>query len=783
MIRSRSALPRARHFVLLATIFLLALIHPARAEFVDSPFGFTGPEIFPINSHLSHLRSADVNGDGLMDLVLVNNARSRITFLINQTGQTNAAPLNSRLSRGEVNDLPPGSRFRIESIASEKRIASMLLSDLNGDGRPDLVYYGDPRELAVQYNLGPKGWSVPRLWPVPDGLMNANGLAAGDLNGDGLTDIVLLAESHLYIFYQTSSQTLGEPEKLPFFGAVRAVQVLDIDGDGRDDLLLVNWDSPYPFRFRLQNEQGQIGPELCFASPPIRAFLADDLDGDRKTEVVTVSQFSGRAQIANFHLRPAEPLHGSFLEGQLSLLPLSRTTRARRGAAWVDVNGDSLPDLIVAEAESGELTVYLQNPGGGLAPGRRFPTLAGVTEIRAADWNGDGVMDLLLLSADERQVGVTRWDASGRVPFPSVLPFQGRPLAMAAGRLKEGCDASPVVVAAIVEHENKRFLDLRFPDGKTQSLELSSSFKTNPSSLIFHDINQNGLADLLVLIPYERLKILVQTPEGEFEEQDHILPGGSMELPWVTTADVDGDGKLELMVPQRNFLRAVVLSREPGLGGEQGGPPKLIVKEQINGASSSSRIVAAAAVPKPGATIPSLFLLDADRRSITLCDRDEHGVWQVVRNVRVPSTDFHAMRAIAWGDAGDPALSLIGRDTVAWMEFSGAAWELLPLDGYETPIRDGRLNDVISGDLNMNGRKDLVFLETARNHVDVVMFQEPHQLVPANRWPVFEERSFRGGRRGDVGEPREALIADVTGDGRNDLIVLVHDRVLVYPQE
>ena len=32
-------------------------------------------------------------------------------------------------------------------------------------------------------------------------------------------------------------------------------------------------------------------------------------------------------------------------------------------------------------------------------------------------------------------------------------------------------------------------------------------------------------------------------------------------------------------------------------------------------------------------------------------------------------------------------------------------------------------------------------------------------------------------------EPREALVADVTGDKKNDLIVLVHDRILVYPQE
>jgi hypothetical protein len=93
------------------------------------------------------------------------------------------------------------------------------------------------------------------------------------------------------------------------------------------------------------------------------------------------------------------------------------------------------------------------------------------------------------------------------------------------------------------------------------------------------------------------------------------------------------------------------------------------------------------------------------------------------------------------------------------------------------------LHDVVSGDLNHDGRKDLVFLETAKNYLDLVIFSSAGKLVPANRWQVFEERTFRGRRGGEQNEPREALIVDVTGDGKNDLVVLVHDRVLVYPQE
>ena len=73
-------------------------------------------------------------------------------------------------------------------------------------------------------------------------------------------------------------------------------------------------------------------------------------------------------------------------------------------------------------------------------------------------------------------------------------------------------------------------------------------------------------------------------------------------------------------------------------------------------------------------------------------------------------------------------------------------------------------------------------LQTIRDYLDLVLFTAKHKLIPANRWQVFEERTFRG-RRSDVPAPREAAVADVTGDGKNDLIILVHDRVIVYPQE
>jgi hypothetical protein len=762
-----------------SAVAALVLAVSAPAATVTNTFGFSGRESYPIDQQISLLHVADLDGDGLNDIIVANDLRSKINLLYNQTGKTNR-PEAATGRKLEVNELPPDARFRIDSIPVDERIAALSVVDLNGDGRPDLVYFGDGKDLEIRYNLGTNGWSEPKRWHFEDGRMDANSLATGDLNGDGLTDVVLLGDSGaVYFLAQQKDHSLAEPQKIAYSGTPKAVQIIDVDGDGRNDLAFVDFDNPSPVRVRLQNASGQLGPEIYFKGQPIRAFWMDNLAGDRTNYLISIVQATGRAEVSQFVRKPAERLSGAFKNGQFQILPLKKTDTPERGVLWADVDGDGRADLIVAEPESGQVSVSLQQADGSLAPPKVFPCLAGVSQIAVSDWNGNGQPAIFLLSRDENSVAVTQFDKNGRLPFPTPLGLDGKPLVMAAGPLKDG--AKPVL-AAIVEKDGARSLVIRTADGRTTTQKLSENFKANPVSLAIQDVNQDGLADIVVLIPYEKIKVLLQRKDGKFDELDVDPPGGAMEQPWLAAADVDGDGKPELLLPQKNFVRAVVLepqARPDGSTTTNAANWVFRVKDQINGAASDSRITSVAAVAQVGNPVPSLFLLDAEHKQLTLCERDSNSVWQVVKNIELPATGFSSVKSVNLAGA---AVAFTGQNAAAWLPLSGDVWGLAKLDEYDTSIRDGYLNDLIAGDLTGGGRKQLIFMETAKNYIDLVFFDKNRKLVPGDRWQVFEQHTFRGAQNA-VPEPRECVVADVTGDKKNDLIVLVHDRILVYPQE
>ena len=156
---------------------------------------------------------------------------------------------------------------------------------------------------------------------------------------------------------------------------------------------------------------GFSGKEVYPIDQGVSQLHVADIDGDGLNDIILVNNLRAKISLLyNLTGKTNAPAPTRKLE--LNELPPDA-----RGILWADVDDDGRADLLVAEPESGQLSVYLQQADGTLAAPKKFPSLAGVSQIDVADWNNDGHAEIFLLSRDENAIGTTQFDKSGRLPL------------------------------------------------------------------------------------------------------------------------------------------------------------------------------------------------------------------------------------------------------------------------------------------------------------------------------------------------------------------------------
>ncbi len=391
---------------------------------VDPVFGTPAVEI---DGWWAAAAAGDVNADGYDDMVVSSFAVPPVVVTGSPFGAAGETTIPA--STGEC-------------TADYEWSYASGVGDVNGDGYDDLVVAnmagGDWCGRA--YLGGPAGLTVATR-PVITAASDGSGTtiaAVGDMNGDGYADAVLGSRTQAYL-YEGSGDGLGSVAVLTLpAGSANAASGGDIDGDGIDDLVYGDGDGTvYIYLGSAGNVSSSPANELTGANAADRFGAASaaggDIDGDGYDDVVVGApgSSSGEGRVYTYAGgalgladAPSDPLSGA------------PGTHLGEGLGMLgDTDGDGYADVVLessAATDGSTVTpaVYEGSATGLVStPSVVFPPESTVRHLSAGvgDLNGDGYADLALC---EKPDG-TRYDLvavyAGYVPDPTDADGDGIP--------------------------------------------------------------------------------------------------------------------------------------------------------------------------------------------------------------------------------------------------------------------------------------------------------------------------------------------------------------------
>ena len=770
---------------LAAAVALLGLTEHAKAQDESSPladdYGFLSPEIYKVDHRIGNLLLADLDGDKVQDVVVANNGRSRIELLLS-TKRTDAGAASK--AKSEVNDLADDRRLRTGHVAVNREVVSLTSGDFNGDGKADLAFYGTPAELIILYNDGHARFDEIKRINTGEALEGAGVLTTGDLNHDGRDDLALMAPGEFIVLYQTPAGAMSEPERVPHSGSNPwFARATDLNGDGIVDLAMLDRGNDDPIRVRFSSPSGKLGPELRFASETVRAISFGEVDGKKGDEILTIEEQSGRVKILKIEEGDAI---SSESRGRLIVYPLPPGGARGRSLDVGDLDGDGKADVVVSDPSSSQFLVFLQSGKNGLGAGQAFPNLSGGRALRLADFDGDGKAEAVVLSEQEKQVGRSTY-SGGRLAFPVPMPVAGDPVALDVADLDGDkmpeliylARKKPVLLGARgdkfelralrYDKTSKSFRPFSWKGDKAgvEGVELKDVTDA-PAGLLAFDINHDGQTDFLIFKSYGT-PMLMLGRAGAAPESTATTLGPLTEATPSSVALTDLGGPA-VLVSSKTYARHVLLGND---GQWQ-------VKDQFNAARGTAKVEGAAALDMNGDGKKEIVLLDRVSRSLLFLNQTS-GVYRPAGSLKIGAIDFQGMRVADFDADGREDLLVAGTDRFALVLTGGKGLRTKSIAGYETSREQSRFGDLAAGDVNSDGKPDIVLTDIAQHDIEIARYEGKPELVRALLFKIFEKKSFRDVR--SLIEPREMAIGDVDGDQRNDIVLIVHDRVLIYRQD
>ena len=389
--------------------------------------------------------------------------------------------------------------------ATDKASYSVTAADFNGDGNIDLaVANGDSGDVSVLIGTGGGKFAAAVNYPVITGSQGTAPLsiAAGDINKDGKLDLVVIdnGSGDIAVLPGSGNGTFGAPVFTSIGGNPNFIALADFNGDGKLDAAVTKFESA-TVEVWLGKGDGTFGNARAYIGPPAPTYLTiTDVNGDGALDIAV-----GNGSEVGLQGNPLTILFGRG-DGTFAAAPLTPVPQiSATSLAIADFNGDGHPDAAVAGQHSTSQFATLLGQAGGTFSAPQFVDVSdngnGVESpvLTSGDFDGDGKPDIVVAGESASNLST-----AGALAF-----FKGNGDGTFAAPVVSDAGAPPVQAITAADLNKDHKVDLVYGSSGQLSIALGAGNGTfsaptnagspeNPVAIAVADLNGDGVADIAV---------------------------------------------------------------------------------------------------------------------------------------------------------------------------------------------------------------------------------------------------------------------------------------------